>query len=166
MGSSITRGNSAGLDFSFEGPSKRFLVEELGGTTIGMRMEYGASLQLKPWGVLMYGNERPQYDGAPLAIRDETLGPDQEWQNVTWGRDRGVSYQNTTGRPMQIAVAVSGVSGDPASFEVSSDGSSWEELIAPTVSTVYLCPTLPAGHFARWQGERDNHLVMWKELRE
>jgi hypothetical protein len=51
------------------------------------------------------------------------LGWGQTWQNVSGSRSVGTTYQNTTGRP--IAVAVQGTNAASARFEVSVDTVTW-----------------------------------------
>jgi hypothetical protein len=55
------------------------------------------------------------------------LGWGQTWQDVSGSRALGTSYQNTTGRPIMVAIGVAGpslVGGQPF-FQVSSDNSTW-----------------------------------------
>lgn len=58
------------------------------------------------------------------------LGWNQTWQDVRASRAAGVTYQNTTGRPISVAVQFPTTpSGSTRYFEVSSDGVNWLRLI-------------------------------------
>lgn len=60
------------------------------------------------------------------AIDKYTIGQGQTWSDVSSGRSLGVSYQNTSDRPIEIAAQwESGASTWRAYLNVSSDGSSW-----------------------------------------
>jgi hypothetical protein len=54
------------------------------------------------------------------AIATEAVGLGQTWQTVT--RTAGVSYQNTTGKPIQIAVKTGG---SGSAVQVSVDNVTW-----------------------------------------
>jgi hypothetical protein len=76
------------------------------------------------------------------------LGYGQTWQAVS--RSSGVSYQNTTGRPIQVAF---GANNSPRQFEVSTDGSTW--VFIGTSGTNVPCihyAVLPNGHYYRATG--------------
>lgn len=67
----------------------------------------------------------------PLRVEEHmianTLGWGQTWQNVTASRELNTSYQNTTGKPIAVAIGVYGPTiglGGPC-FQVSSNGSTW-----------------------------------------
>jgi hypothetical protein len=57
------------------------------------------------------------------AIDEYAIGIGQTWQDVSGSRSTGTSYQNTTGKPIQVAVSArtSGVQ----YFQVSSNNSTW-----------------------------------------
>lgn len=57
------------------------------------------------------------------AVNAATIGTAQTWQSVVGSRSTGTSYQNTTGRPICVAIEASG--GTSGSFEVSVDGTAW-----------------------------------------
>jgi hypothetical protein len=76
------------------------------------------------------------------------LGYGQTWQAVS--RSSGVSYQNTTGRPIQVAF---GANNSPLQFEVSTDGSTW--VFIGTSGTNVPCihyAVIPNGHYYRATG--------------
>ena len=58
----------------------------------------------------------------PAGYYASTLGWGQTWQNVIGSRALNTSYQNTTGKPMQICLTVSNPN---ANFQVSADGLTW-----------------------------------------
>lgn len=53
------------------------------------------------------------------AIAVEAIGIGQTWQNLTGSRALGTAYQNTTGRPIMIAVAAGG--SQMSEMQVSAD---------------------------------------------
>ena len=59
---------------------------------------------------------------AITALGPEGIGVNQTWQSVT--RGAGTSYQNTTGRPIQVVMNFDGDFMN-ASFQVSQDNSTW-----------------------------------------
>ena len=59
---------------------------------------------------------------AIAALAPEGIGVNQTWQSVT--RGAGTSYQNTTGRPIQVVMNFDGDFMN-ASFQVSQDNSTW-----------------------------------------
>lgn len=59
------------------------------------------------------------------AIDYTGVGRDQEWQDFSGSRSAGTTYQNTTTRPIQVAVLVDSAS---HSFQVSTNGSTWVDL--------------------------------------
>jgi hypothetical protein len=62
------------------------------------------------------------------ALVPEGVGEGQTWQAVT--RTAGVSYQNTTGKPIMVAGETSWQSS--SGFEVSTNGSTWLEVLDST----------------------------------
>lgn len=76
------------------------------------------------------------------------LGYGQSWQAVT--RSSGVSYQNTTGKPIQVAI---GANNTAVTFEVSTDGSSWVTIgsTGTNVPSIFQC-VIPNGHYYRATG--------------
>jgi hypothetical protein len=76
------------------------------------------------------------------------LGYGQSWQTVS--RSSGVSYQNTTGRPIQVAI---GANNTPVTFEVSTNGSSWVTIgtTGTNVPSIFQC-VIPNGNYYRATG--------------
>jgi hypothetical protein len=65
---------------------------------------------------------------AIVALVPEGIGDGQTWQAVT--RTAGVSYQNTTGKPIMVAGECSWQ--NSSGFEVSVDNSTWLEVLDST----------------------------------
>lgn len=79
------------------------------------------------------------------AIAVEAIGIGQTWQNVT--RTAGVSYQNTTGRPIQISVKTGG---SGSALQVSSDNSTWVTLDNNDAADYgHTTPVIPANYYYR-----------------
>jgi fructose-specific component phosphotransferase system IIB-like protein len=62
------------------------------------------------------------------ALVPQGIGVGQTWQNVTASRTTGTAYQNTTGRP--IMVAITRDSAGAESLEISTDGVSWNTILS------------------------------------
>jgi len=65
--------------------------------------------------------------GAVAANASSGVGAGQTWQDVLSSRSASTSYQNTTGKPIMVAISYIG-SADPA-IRVSSDNSTWVGLV-------------------------------------
>ncbi len=93
---------------------------------------------------------------ALVPAQDPSLGEGQSW--ATASRTAGVSYQNTSGRPIQISVRVSRTTtGGPepvtttGSVEVSTDGSTWVTVALPVVDGDIMCNVvIPNNHYYRY----------------
>lgn len=59
-----------------------------------------------------------------ITARAPAIGVGQTWQNVLASRVQDTAYQNTTGKPIQVAIGADAQDG-PRSFQVSSNGSTW-----------------------------------------
>ncbi|MDX5370195.1 MAG: hypothetical protein LPL29_12555 [Alphaproteobacteria bacterium] len=64
----------------------------------------------------------PAVDGTQLT--GTGIGVGQTWQDVTGSRSAGTSYQNTTGKPIMVAIQANSAAAGK-SLEVSSDNSTW-----------------------------------------
>jgi hypothetical protein len=92
-------------------------------------------------------------DGVTSAIQTQLdgksgFGVGQSWQAVS--RSSGVSYQNTTGKPIQVAM---GANNSPLQFEASTDGSSWVFVgtTGTNVPSIFFA-VIPNGHYYRATG--------------
>jgi hypothetical protein len=76
------------------------------------------------------------------------VGQGQTWQTVT--RTSGVSYQNLTGKPIQVAI---GANNTAVNFEVSTNGSTWVSLgtTGTNVPSIFFA-IIPPGHYYRATG--------------
>lgn len=117
-------------------------------------MRWRASNGWRPW-VRLYGSERE--------IRAFAIGEGQTWQDVTASRSGGTSYQNTTGRPIQVSLhwVFSGAS----MAQVSADGTTW---VTVDVNNSQGSPSsaqfiVPPGHYYRTSNAAT--IAHWAELR-
>jgi len=97
-----------------------------------------------------------------------TIGVGQTWQNVSGSRVRGYTYQNTTGKPIMVNVAVDGSAAARARVEVSVDNSVWVVVAGSTGSAVFegnwaFSVVVPDQNYYRAYGGDTLH--MWVELR-
>ena len=96
------------------------------------------------------------------------IGVSQSWSSVT--RARGTSFQNTTGKPIQVSASLRVTSTSnqggsyfgTASFQVSSNNSTWITLgsvtatgVAGVSGNLAFTPILPDDHYYRWTGDDD-----------
>ena len=89
-----------------------------------------------------------------------TVGVGQTWQDVSGSRSANVSYQNTTGKPIQWAIH--GSSGHEA--QVSSNGTTWVKVAtlgAPGSFETAATPVIPDNYYYRTTGGFNT----WAELR-
>lgn len=89
-----------------------------------------------------------------------TVGVGQTWQDVSGSRSANVSYQNTTGKPIQWAIH--GSSGQEA--QVSSNGTTWVKVAtlgAPGSFETAATPVIPDNYYYRTTGGFNT----WAELR-
>lgn len=102
----------------------------------------------------------------PLRTEQHTLFNDlgwgQTWQNVSGSRAASTSYQNSTSRPIQLAIRLS--NGTDRSVEVSEDNASWVQ-IGTSYSTwwPFTYAVVPVGHYYRVNGSAT--ILNWAELR-
>lgn len=94
----------------------------------------------------------------------EEIGNVQEWTDVTGSRSAGVVYTNTTGRPIEVYIAVSGGTFDDSAAQVRTSGAgSWigvgMESGAGAVPNQFI---VPDGHDYRLNGAS---FTQWSELR-
>jgi len=95
-----------------------------------------------------------QSDGTRGSWRDHKyVGVDQTWQDVSGSRTSGTSYQNTTGRPIQVTLWTN------ISAEVSDDDSTW---VSVGLATQVCSFVVPDGHYYR---ATTSSILLWSELR-
>lgn len=67
----------------------------------------------------------------PLRVAEAVIASGQTWQSVTGSRASATSYQNTTGKPIQVCISYYTGNNDNAyasTFEVSTDNSTWVRI--------------------------------------
>lgn len=101
----------------------------------------------------------------------QALGVGQTRQNVAASRAFNTSYQNTTGRPIQVSMSGTSSSSYTVAAETSANGINWvSELYLPTASypagqTLLRGVIVPAGHYYRITGSGSLPTFNWVELR-
>ena len=93
-------------------------------------------------------------------ISTKAIGKSQTWQNVAGSRVANTSYQNTTGKPIQVSLI--GSSG--ANIQVSSDNSTWVtigKLGTPGVEQTGVTAIIPDNYHYKTTGAFN----IWAELR-
>lgn len=100
----------------------------------------------------------------PKGVAQATLGVDHEWTDVSGSRSLGTVYQNSTGRPIMVAITLGyGSSGD---VQVSSDGVTWLTLFdnaGPTEAR--LSVTFPVQNGSYYRANSGSGIVEWIEWR-
>jgi hypothetical protein len=100
-----------------------------------------------------------------------SIGWGQTWQDVSGSRTHSTSYQNTTGRPIMVAiVALSSTTIGARNIEVSTDNSSWVRVgraeLNDAARAQQVSFVVPPGHFYRIDGATSTASVfIWSELR-
>lgn len=95
------------------------------------------------------------------------LGVGQSWQNVTGSRQNGITYFNSTTKPIQVWVSIRDTNG--SGFSVSVGGvlvlNSSQDL--PSGYYYPFSFIVPSGSSYRvsWAGNTNNELISWSELR-
>ena len=117
-------------------------------------MRWRASNGWRPW-VRLYGSERE--------IRAFAIGEGQTWQDVTASRSGGTSYQNATGRPIQVSLHW--FSSGASMAQVSADGTTWVNVGANNTAQAASCAQflVPPGHYYRTNNAIG--IYLWAELR-
>ena len=99
---------------------------------------------------------------AMLTTAAVPLGVNQTWQNVTASRVLGTTYYNTTGRPIEIAIASS--QGGSGTINITVAGIALGTTSVPTYpSTHFQGAVVPVG--ASYVVAGTNTLTAWSELR-
>lgn len=89
------------------------------------------------------------------------IGEGQTWQDVTGGRASGVTYTNSTGRPIQVTVNVNDSGGGAWSFVLNGTTLSWDDMGGSTDFASFI---IPNGN--TYQVNRGAHTIAkWMELR-
>jgi hypothetical protein len=97
-------------------------------------------------------------DADALATLTKPLGVGQTWQNATASRTAGVTYTNTTGRPIQVVVNAT-LSSSTATLTVNGVVVSVSGF--NTTGTGFLSAIVPAGNTYVFAGV----VASWVELR-
>lgn len=104
-----------------------------------------------------------QYRMTKAGRREQQIGVGQTWQNVRSMRAVNVSYQNTTGKPIDVAI---GGTADFGSAQVSNDGVNWMNVGALGAANDYASNvsfTVPGGGYYRQIN--GSLATIWMELR-
>lgn len=94
---------------------------------------------------------------------NRAIGRGQSWQNVSGSRSVGTSYQNGTGRPIQVAISFQN---RLTQMEVSSNGSTWIAVAMGAENAndrANAAIIIPVGHYYRLTTGAVVH--KWAELR-
>ena len=99
------------------------------------------------------------------------LGVGQQWQNVSASRTGSTSYQNTTGRPIEIVIRAASTVSSTRRVEASANNSTWVQVgTLPGSGQTPVQPTsvvIPDGWYYRVNGTFDypGSDSFWAELR-
>lgn len=101
------------------------------------------------------------------AIAAQVIGVGQTWQDFTASRVDNTAYQNTTGRPIMVAVSQDDLSGTNRMWAyVSTNGSTWVTVMSSMSSESTrgsFSFIVPAGHYYRV--DTSTTIIYWTELR-
>ncbi|RLQ88920.1 pyocin knob domain-containing protein [Notoacmeibacter ruber] len=99
-------------------------------------------------------------------IGAKALGEGQAWQNKQGSRTYNTSYQNTSGRSIEVVMSYSSGGSSGRTVQTSSDGVTWIEVAQVSSSSSVLAGTsfaVPNGHYYRINGSVS--IFSWAELR-
>jgi len=100
--------------------------------------------------------------GRVTDLEDSAPGVDQTWQDVTSSRSAGTSYQNTTGRPIEVLVQFSPGESASDAFKVSTDNVNFVVLtVNSTKAGLPVSVKIPNDHYYRMSSP----FTKWSELR-
>lgn len=122
------------------------------------------------WHVVCGGFSNATASDARVAIGIDTggvLGAGQTWQNVIGSRAVSTSYQNTTGRPIQVYIDANSSVSTGRDIEVSVDNATWVKVAQTNGSAggfVSSAIIVPNNHYYRVNGAVAS-LKNWGELR-
>lgn len=89
------------------------------------------------------------------------LGFGQTWQDFAASRVANTSYQNTTGRPIELSIRANAL-GAGRDIEISTNGTSWSAVTSSGGNeTCTMQAIVPVGNFYRFTST----FLFWKELR-
>lgn len=99
------------------------------------------------------------------AVLNALLGVGQSWQNLTGSRSSGITYQNTSGKPIEVKVN-SNVTTGAANFNVGVTAGALRQISATTTGGGTAVQQtnggiVPNGHFYLYNGS----IAAWMELR-
>lgn len=96
---------------------------------------------------------------------DTTIGHNQTWQNFYSIRSNNVVYQNTTGKPIQVAISHGPTGNTTQLIQVSADNSTWINIcqLGFDASESASCFIVPNNHYYRTVGNLPQRT--WSELR-
>lgn len=102
----------------------------------------------------------------PLRVSDalatEVIGIGQTWQDVLASRAINTSYQNTTGRPIEVAMVLNGGT-NRRYVQVSVNNTTWIDVGSDSGSSTPNSFVVPAGWYYRVNGTTT--IDRWAELR-
>lgn len=107
----------------------------------------------------------PSQQSVKAYVDDQGIGVGQTVQDVSGSRSKGVAYQNTTGKPIEVVVNYNS-SGLGDCFEVSADNVTWlvTFAISNNGTNTSHSQTIPNGYYYRVPSGSPN-VLRWHELR-
>ena len=98
-------------------------------------------------------------------VNSQAIGVGQSWTNQFGSRSNNVAYQNTTGRPIQVAISHSPTGNSTQLIQVSADNSTYINIceLGFDASESASCFIVPNNHYYKSVGSLP--LRTWSELR-
>ena len=113
-------------------------------------------------------NENGESVATTAFATSQDLGVAQTWQDVTTSRSLGVTYTNTTGKPIEIIIQIDN-SNSNAGIYLIIDGSTRSVQFAPTIgytARTQVSAIIPNGStYSADVGPIGGTLTIWSELR-
>lgn len=101
------------------------------------------------------------------AILNQVIGVNQTWQNVTGSRTVGVTYTNTTGRPIVVNVTNSGGTSNAITLSVDGINIAYHNYNASSGGAGWVSGIVPSGsrYVITTSGSSGASINVWAELR-
>jgi hypothetical protein len=166
--SAITNGVYQGADTATNGPSAHYyrgMVWRTDASSITQVLSRGNGEGL--WQRRMAGGVWQSWvefvHAGNIDAQAKAIGVGQTWQNVKASRAAGTSYQNTTGKPIMVAISVS--NNTAALVQVSVDNATWVDVGTTASANSNNQFIVPDDYYYRLQSTGSPTIDKWAELR-
>ena len=93
------------------------------------------------------------------------VGTGQTWQNVTASRALGVTYTNTTGKPIMVSVEVASTTDVSCAIKVNGIFVAYQTIRSPYPNSSNTYAIVPHNATYSAEGAGSGLAIQWRELR-